>query len=161
MLRGLLREQVPIRDLTRILEAVTAKARSSREIDDLLEVARSALGAVLSAQVTVDGTIRPITIDPVLEQRMIEAVRSGESGAFLALDPVVTEGFLTSADEQIMAAERLGHEPAIVCSASLRPVIKRLLRAGRPRLRVLSFAELTSGVPVEPLGVINVEVENV
>ncbi len=160
VLRGLLREQVPIRDLTRILEAVTARARSSREIDELLEAARGALGPVLSAQVTVDGAIRPITIDPVLEQRLIEAVRTGEGGAFLALDPVVTEGFLTSADEQILAAERLGHEPAIVCSASLRPVIKRLLRAGRPRLRVLSFAELTSGVPVEPLGVITVELEN-
>lgn len=161
VLRALLRERVPIRDLTRILEAVTARARTNREPEALIEAARSALAAVLTSQVAVEGTIRPITIDPMLEQRMIESVRSGESGAFLALDPGVTEGFLNSADEQIIAAERLGHEPVVVCSASLRTVVHKLLMAGRPGLRVLSFAELTPGPSIEPLGVINVATENV
>ncbi len=161
VLRGLLRERVPIRDLTRILEAVTARARVNREPDSLLEAARTALASVLTSQITVDGVLRPITIDPVLEQRLIESVRTGDNGAFLAVEPGVTEAFLNSADEQILAAERLGHEPAIVCSASLRPVIRRLLMAGRPHLRVLSFAELTNGPSIEPLGVISVAVENV
>lgn len=161
VLRALLRERVPIRDLTRILEAVTARARTSREPDALLEAARTALAAVLTSQITVDGVLRPITIDPLLEQRMIEAVRSGEGGPFMALEPGITEAFLAAADEQVLAAERVGHEPVIVCSASLRPVIHKLLLAGRPGLRVLSFAELTPGPSIEPLGVISVATENV
>ena len=161
VLRGLLRERVPIRDLTRILEAVTAKARTNREPEALLEAARGALASVLTSQVAVDGVLRPITIDPILEQRMLEAVRAGESGPVLALEPATTEAFLAAADEQILAAERLGHEPVVVCSASLRPVIKRLLMSGRPSLRVLSFAELTPGPSIEPLGVIDVATENV
>ena len=161
VLRALLRERVPIRDLTRILEAVTARARTSREPDALLEAARTALAAVLTSQITVDGVLRPITIDPLLEQQMIEAVRTGEAGAFLALEPGLTEAFLAAADEQVLAAERVGHEPVIVCSASLRPVILKLLLAGRPGLRVLSFAELSPGPSIEPLGVISVATENV
>ncbi len=161
VLRGLLRERVPIRDLTRILEAVTAKARTNREPEALLEAARGALASVLTSQVAVDGVLRPITIDPMLEQRMLEAVRAGDAGPVLALEPATTEAFLGAADEQILAAERLGHEPVVVCSASLRPVIKRLLMSGRPTLRVLSFAELTPGPSIEPLGVINVATENV
>ncbi len=161
VLRALLRERVPIRDLTRILEAVTARARTSREPDALLEAARTALAAVLTSQITVNGVLRPITIDPLLEQQMIEAVRTGESGAFMALEPGLTEAFLAAADEQVLAAERVGHEPVIVCSASLRPVIHKLLLAGRPGLRVLSFAELTPGPSIEPLGVISVATENV
>ena len=43
VLRALLRERVPIRDLTRILEAVTARARTNREPESLLEAARVAL----------------------------------------------------------------------------------------------------------------------
>ncbi len=161
VLRALLRERVPIRDLTRILEAVTARARTSREPDALLEAARTALAAVLTSQITVDGVLRPITIDPLLEQQMIESVRTGEAGAFLALEPGITEAFLAAADEQVLAAERVGHEPVIVCSASLRPVILKLLLAGRPGLRVLSFAELSPGPSIEPLGVISVATENV
>lgn len=161
VLRALLRERVPIRDLTRILEAVTARARTSREPEALLEAARTALAAVLTSQITVDGVLRPITIDPLLEQTMIESVRTGEGGAFLAMEPGVTEAFLAAADEQVLAAERVGHEPVIVCSASLRPVIHKLLLAGRPGLRVLSFAELTPGPSIEPLGVISVATENV
>lgn len=161
VLRALLRERVPIRDLTRILEAVTARARTSREPDALLEAARTALAAVLTSQITVDGVLRPITIDPLLEQQMIEAVRTGEAGAFLALEPGLTEAFLAAADEHVLAAERVGHEPVIVCSASLRPVILKLLLAGRPGLRVLSFAELSPGPSIEPLGVISVATENV
>lgn len=161
VLRGLLRERVPIRDLTRILEAVTAKARTNREPDALLEAARTALASVLTSQVAVDGVLRPITIDPVLEQQMLESVRSTESGPVLALEPKITEAFLAAADEQILAAERVGHEPVVICSASLRPLLKRLLTSGRPNLRVLSFAELTSGPTIEPLGVINVATETV
>jgi flagellar biosynthesis protein FlhA len=161
VLRGLLRERVPIRDLTRILEAVTARARKTREPDALLEAARAALGSVLTSQITVDGVVRPITIDPVMEQRLLEAVQPGEAGAFLALDGPTTEAFLASADEQVLAAERSGYEPVVVCSATLRPVLKRLLTNGRPNLRVLSFSELTPGPSVEPLGVINVATENV
>ncbi len=161
VLRALLRERVPIRDLTRILEAVTARARTSREPEALLEAARTALAAVLTSQITVDGVLRPITIDPLLEQQMIESVRTGEGGTFLAMEPGITEAFLAAADEQVLAAERVGHEPVIVCSASLRPVIHKLLLAGRPGLRVLSFAELTPGPSIEPLGVINVATENV
>jgi len=161
VLRALLRERVPIRDLTRILEAVTARARTSRDPDALLEAARTALAAVLTSQITVDGVLRPITIDPILEQQMIESVRTGEGGAFMALEPRITEAFLSAADEQVLAAERVGHEPVIVCSASLRPMIHKLLLAGRPGLRVLSFAELTPGPSIEPLGVISVATENV
>ncbi|MGI9607334.1 MAG: flagellar biosynthesis protein FlhA [Acidimicrobiales bacterium] len=161
VLRGLLRERVPIRDLTRILEAISARARTSRDPDALLEAARTALSSVLTAQVSPEGILRPITLDPLLEQRLIESVRAGENGSFLAVEPGITEQFLASADEQILAAERLGHEPIIVCSASLRQVIRRLLAAGRPGLRVLSFAELTDGPTIEPLGVINVSTENV
>jgi len=161
VLRALLRERVPIRDLTRILEAVTAKARTNRDPESLLEAARTALASVLTSQVAAGGVVRPITIDPLLEQTMIEAVRTGESGAFMALDAGITERFMNAADEQILAAERVGHEPLIVCSASLRPVIHKLLIAGRPGLRVLSFAELTPGPSIEPLGVISVATEKV
>ena len=57
--------------------------------------------------------------------------------------------------EAVRTAENAGHRPAVVCSAQLRPAIRRLLVGGRPDLPVLSFTELSRNVSIEPVGVIH------
>ena len=154
VLRDLLGEGVSIRDLTRILEAVTARSRETRTAESLVEAARSVLGPTISAAASVGGRLSALTFEPLLEQSLLEAVRPGDSGSWLALDPMRTEALLDSMGRAVRDAEEMGHRPVIVCSGQLRPAVRRLVASGRPDLKVLAYSELSRSLTVEPVGVI-------
>ncbi len=154
VLRELLGEGVPVRDLTRILEAVTAKARETRSCEALVEAARGVLGPTICAGAAVGGRLAALTLDPLLEQSLLEAVRNGDGGTWLALDPVRMEQLVSGIGDAVHAAEAGGHRPVVVCSAQLRPAVRRLLATGRPDLHVLAYTELSRSLTVEPVGVI-------
>jgi flagellar biosynthesis protein FlhA len=154
VLRDLLDEGVPIRDLTRILEAVTSRARETRQREQLVEAARAALGAAISTGAAQNGRLAALTLEPLLEQSLLEAVRSGDSGSWLAVDGPRVEAVMGAISDAVVHAENLGHRPALVCSAALRPAIRRLVAPARPDLRVLAYSDLARSLHVEPVGVI-------
>jgi flagellar biosynthesis protein FlhA len=155
VMRSLLAEGVPVRDLTRILEAVTSTARDTRAHEQLVEAARAVLGPTISSGAAVGNRLAALTLEPLLEQSLLEACRPGEAGTWLALDPMRMEALVAGVGEAVRSAENLGHRPVVVCSAQLRPAIRRLLVGGRPDLPVLSFTELSRTVNIEPVGVIH------
>jgi len=157
-LRGLLTENVPIRDLVRILEALTAKARETRDPEALLEAARRALAPAISAQAAMGDTLQAVTFEPRLEQSLLEVLRTGDSGSFLAVDPERMEMLLEGMNRALVEAERLGQRPVILCSPQLRPAVRRLVAGSRPILPVLSYAEVSRTLTVEPVGVITLVV---
>ena len=154
VLRDLLEEGVPVRDLTRILEAVTAKARTDKSPEGLVEAARSVLGPTISSGAAVGGRLAALTLEPLLEASLLEAVRAGESGSWLALDPTRMEQLVQGIGDAVRSAEAMGRRPAIVCSAQLRPAVRRLVATGRPDLAVLAYPELARNLDIEPVGVI-------
>ena len=88
VLQGLLDEQVSVRDLVRIFEALSLKAPGTKDPDALVEAARAALGPAIVAPHLADGAVHVISFEPTLEQRMLEAVRDRASRAVIALDPL-------------------------------------------------------------------------
>jgi flagellar biosynthesis protein FlhA len=155
VLRGLLSEGVPIRDLVAILEAVTAQARLTRDPESLLESARQAIGPAICERLATDGVLAVVTLEPLLEQALLEAVAMGDSGSFLAIDPIRTEGLLHGITLAMTNAEASGRHPVLVCAQQLRPSIHRLAAASRPDLPVLSYAELSRNLTIDPIGVVN------
>jgi flagellar biosynthesis protein FlhA len=154
VLRELLDEGVPIRDLTRILEAVTSKARETRNPETLVESARTVLGPGICAAAATAGTLKALTFEPLLEQSLLEAVRNGDTGSWLAVDPVRMEALIEGIGLAVSTAENSGHRPVLVCAAQLRVCVRRLLATARPDLKVLSYTELSRSVSIEPVGVI-------
>jgi len=157
VLRDLLDEGVPVRDLVRILEAVTARARETRQREQLVEAARTALGPAISSGAASAGRLAALTFDPLLEQSLLESVRVGEGGSWLAVDGARVEALLGAVIDTLSAAEAQGHRPVVVCSASLRPAVRRLVAPARPDLRVLAYPDLARSLHVEPVGVIRLE----
>ena len=94
------------------------------------------------------------TFEPLLEQSLLEAVRNGDAGSWLAVDPMRMEALIEGIGVAVNAAENAGHRAAVVCAAQLRPSVRRLLAAARPDLKVLSYSELSRSVNIEPVGVI-------
>ncbi|HET9186727.1 MAG TPA: FHIPEP family type III secretion protein, partial [Acidothermaceae bacterium] len=155
VLQGLLEEQVPIRDLVRIFEALSQRARQSTDPEGLVEAARATLGAAISAQYAQDNRLSVITLDPLLEQRILERVRGGEHGTFLALDAEDAEHIVMETNRLAERAEQLGNVPVLACMAQLRPALRRLIKTASPRLPVLAYAELGSQFQLETVGTVS------
>ncbi len=156
VLGGLLQEGVPIRNLVRIVEAVTERARRSKDAEGLLEAARTALAPAISAQYATDGVLAVMAFDAALERRLAEAVRPGDDGSVLGADPQLLEALIREVQTLSVQVEQTGREAVLLCTSRLRPALHRLLAPALPRLAVLSVNELGPQIRVDRIGVINV-----
>jgi flagellar biosynthesis protein FlhA len=156
VLQALLDEGVPIRDLVRIFESLSLRAKVSVDHDGLVETARAALGPAIAAQYASGGRLTVITLEPTLEQGLLESLRPSETGAFMAIDGMRAEAMVSEAGRLVEAAEQQGITPVLACSPQLRLPLMRLLRAGSRRVQVLSYSEISgSTAQIETMGVVN------
>ncbi len=155
VLHHLLAERVPITDLSRIYEALALQARRSTDVEGLVEAARASLGPVIAERHRDGGALSVIMIDPVLEQSMLEALRPGEHGSQLVMDPQRMEEVLASCATAVREAGERGLTPVVVCAPALRPAVKRLLNPAGEGPPVLSYQEASaSGGTIDTVGVI-------
>ena len=156
VLQALLDEGVPIRDLVRIFEALSLRAKVSVDHDGLVEAARAALGPAIAAQYVTDGRLTVVTLEPMLEQQLLESLRPSETGAFMAIDGMRAEAIVSEAARLAETAEQQGQTAVLACSPQLRLPLMRLLRAGSRRVQVLSYSEISgSTAQIETIGVVN------
>ena len=156
VLHGLLAENVSIRDLVRIFEALSVRAKTSTDVDGLVEAARTALGSAISQQyVTPDEKLHVMTLDPGFEQRLLESIRPTDAGQVLALDTGTIDALVSGCGGVLDEAERLGLTPVLVCSPQVRAALSRLMRQVLPRLPVISYAEVSRTAQIESLGVVS------
>ena len=152
VLSNLLDESVPIRDLGRIFEVLSERGRSTKDSEALTEAVRAGLGPAVSSIFASNNRLPVITFDPVLEHQLIEALRSGETGSFLSIDPTTAEHIAMEVGRLANEGEERGESPALVCTAALRPAVRRLVHAAAPRLAVLSYTELGPRLDIETIG---------
>ena len=155
VLQGLLAEQIPINDLSRIYEALSVRAKVSVDPEGLVEAARQALGPALTALYLDGALLRVIMIEPGLEQSMLEGMRPSDAGSQILLDPVRIDAILGSLRTTMAVVEASGRTAVLVCAPALRPAIRRLVSAQAGGLPVLSYEEVTSArVAIETVGVV-------
>ncbi|STD11696.1 Flagellar biosynthesis protein flhA [Dermatophilus congolensis] len=155
-LQALLDERVCIRDLVRIFEAMSMRAKISTDPDGLTEAARASLGPAIASSHAVDGRLSVITFDSLLEQRLLESLRITEAGATLMIDPMLAESVANQIASVSAEAEATGDPPVFVCAQPLRLPIRRLLEQVAPRIPVLSYSELGGQLTLVTSGVVNV-----
>ena len=160
ILRGLLSEQVSVRDLTRILDAASTRSRETRSIELLVAAARTAVGAGIVAKIAPNGILGVATLDPIFEASLHESLRDVDGEIRLVLDPGRTQKLREGAD-RVLA--RPSAEPiALVCAQAVRGPLQRLLAGLGTNVPVLAYPELPGHVKLVPKGVIgdvNVQAE--
>src|SRR5699024_2940655 len=113
ILQGLLDEQVAIRDLVRIFEALSLRARETKEPEHLVEVARGVLGPAIVQPYVADGVVHVISFEPQLEQRMLEALRPTDEGNVVAFDMESGSMVLTELARFMVEAENQNLTPVV------------------------------------------------
>jgi flagellar biosynthesis protein FlhA len=157
VLQDLLGEQVPVRDLVRILEVISIQARVTRDPEALVEACRVALAPSICADRAVDDRLGVISLEPLLEHRLLEQLGRSERGTALAIDADTAEHLTTALARQVHHAEEHGNQPVLVCSPPLRPALRRFSARVAPHVPVLSFDELAPQFNIDDLGAIHVQ----
>jgi flagellar biosynthesis protein FlhA len=153
VLRQLLRERVPVRDLTTILEAIADAATSTKDADVITESVRTALGRAICRQYQTDrGELPTIGLAPALEERLLSSIVRTDHGAVLAVDPADAQGM---ASRIARALETAVAQPVLLCTPALRPHLWRLFTRVLPHIGVLSHSEVPSHVRVAPVTVLD------
>jgi flagellar biosynthesis protein FlhA len=153
VLRQLLRERVPVRDLATILESLADAATATKDPDSVVEAVRASIGRAICRPYQNDkGELPVIGVLPILEEKLLASIVRTEQGAVLALDPQQAQGMaskIARAIEQAMA------QPVLLCSPALRPHLWRLFARVLPHLGVLSHNEVPPHVPIVPLATLD------
>jgi flagellar biosynthesis protein FlhA len=155
VLQSLLEERVPVRDLVRIFEALSQRARTSTEPEGLVEAARAALGPAICVPLATDGVLHVLTLDPMLEQNLLEAIRGGDAGTFLLMDSDRLAALVSSTNALFTTAQQTGLTPVLVCSPQIRAALRRILRGELPALSVISYSELGGSLDIQTIGAVD------
>ena len=156
VLSNLLREGISIRDLVTILETLADYGQITRDSDMLTEYARQALKRSISRKYFSSDMNSVITLDPGLEQQIMQSVTQTEQGSYLALDPSVTQMVFDKLSVEINKLTSMGRQPIILTSPIVRAYFKRLVEPIAPDLIVLSYNELEANAEIQSVGMVSI-----
>lgn len=153
VLRALLEEAVPIRDLSTILEAMADGLRRTEDVDEVVELVRAALAPTICANLADDdGTIHVLVVHPDLENIVLSSVVETTQGAVCALDEEIARWLIEAVSENMERAAAMGWDLALLASPQARRYLWRTIHRSCPRVAVLSYMEIAPGYNVEAIG---------
>jgi flagellar biosynthesis protein FlhA len=155
VLQGLLAEGVSIRDLSAILEALSDYAPFTKDPILLTEHARRALAkGICNSLASPDGTLAVLTLGPSLERTLAEALVQNEQESYLALEPQLAQKVVEAIAKAVEQSLPLAGQPVALCTAAVRPHLRRLIERYLPQVAVLSYNEIGPRVGVKVLGTV-------
>ncbi len=142
VLQNLLQENIPIRDIRTISEAIAEQAVRNPDPDAITTATRMALSHSIVQHINGTQSDLPIiTLDPELEQILLRTLQaSGEGGA--SLEPGLAENMHRNLQDAAQRQEMAGESAILVVQAGLRGWISRFIRHAIPGLHVLSYNEI-------------------
>ena len=154
-LQNLLRERIPIKNLTLILETIADMASLTKNPDDLSEQTRKRLGMYFVKEYEVEpNKLLAMTFEPKLEQTLVSRVKRSQFDIGMVMDPTLTEGIIGEIEPKIREMTEKGLSPVIVTTSELRLAFRRFMEPSYPQLVVLAYQELPSETQIEPFGAI-------
>ncbi len=153
VLQNLLREGISIRDLLTIFETLADYATTTRDTDILTEYVRQALKRAISGKYfPPNEATSVVTLDPNLEQEIMNSVKQTETGAYLNLDPEKTRAIIESTEREVAKLENMGANPIVIASPIVRMYYKRLTEDYNKDIIVVSYNEIENGVQINAVG---------
>ena len=157
VLRNLLKEGVPIRDLGIILETLADALGQNRDIDAATEQVRGALARTIPRRFCEDGQLRVVTLDAEVERKIISSLTRSEQGVYLALGSDLMQQIITQVADYVRKFNELSQPPILLVSQVIRGYFSRMITQFYPNVYVLSFNEVTSSVQIQAIGNITQE----
>ena len=154
VLKGLLAENVPLKEFRRIAAAISVAAQKTLDADDIIETIRPELGGLIIQKLCgVREPLRVMTLEGQLEGLLGQAVRSDPSRRHTIepdLGRRIVEALQRAAQPLINEAKPF----ALVVQPAIRVAIRKLVKTCLPDTPVMSFFEVPEEKAVEVVAVI-------
>ena len=156
ILQMLLREQVPIRQLSTILEALGDYAGRTKDSIVLTEMVRAKLARTLCTRYRDrEGALHVATLDPGLEDRIRAGFEHTDRGMFIRMSPAAIEITCKLLAQGVEGLARQGRSPVVLVSPQIRAALKQMTHSRLPDLVVLSYNEITRDTKIESVALIS------
>ncbi len=156
VLQSLLREQVPIRDLLGILEALSDWSPVTKDPEQLTEYVRQSLTRTITQiYAGSDDSMAALTLDQEVETVVSESIQQVQQGSFLAIDPATAQTIIHNLSRELERVSELYEQPVLLCSAPIRAHVKKLIDRFLPVLPVLSYDEILNNINIQAIGTVS------
>ncbi|WP_312941668.1 flagellar biosynthesis protein FlhA [Stutzerimonas balearica] len=145
VLQTLLQEQVPVRDIRTIAEAIANVAGKSQDPAAMVAAVRVALSrAIVQNVVGLEPELPVITLEPRLEQILLNSLQKVGQGAEdgILLEPGMAEKLQRSLVEAAQRQEMLGKPAILLVAGPVRAMLSRFARLAVPNMHVLAYQEI-------------------
>ncbi|WP_156340023.1 flagellar biosynthesis protein FlhA [Sphingomonas sp. Leaf17] len=154
VLKGLLAENIPLKEFRLIAAAIAVAAQKSADADEIIELIRPQLGALIIQKLCgVREPLRVMTLEGQLEGLLGQAMRGDPSRRHVIepdLGRRIVDALQSAAQPLIAEAKPF----ALVVQPAIRVAIRKLVRTCMPDTPVLSFFEVPEEKAVEVVAVI-------
>lgn len=151
--RRLVQEQISIKDLRTILEALSEWAQTEKDTVLLTEYVRSSLKRYISYKYSQGQTVLSVyLLDPEIEDMIRGAIKQTSAGSYLALDPDSVQLILHAMRGIIVPTPPGGQPPVLLSAIDVRRFTRKLIEGEFPDLPVVSYQEIVPEVRIQPLG---------
>ena len=145
VLQGLLEEQVPVRDIRTIAEAIANQSGRSQDTGALIGAVRVALSrSIVQSIVGLESELPVITLEPRLEQILLKSVQKAGQGAEdgVMLEPGMAEKLQRSLADAVQRQEVQGKPAIVLVAGPIRGMMAKFVRYAAPAANVLSYQEI-------------------
>ena len=151
--RRLVQEQVSIKDLRTILEALSEWAQTEKDVVLLTEYVRSSLKRYISYKYSLGQSILSVyLLDPEIEDLVRGAIKQTSAGSYLALDPDSVQLILHALRNTIIPTPAGGQPPVLLTAIDVRRFVRKLIESEFVDLAVISYQEIVQEIRIQPLG---------
>lgn len=154
ILKNLLYERIPIRNMVRILETIADKSDITKDATVLTEYVRKDLAETITDCLKQGmDSVNVTTFDPRLEDHVMTLVKEGKlNSQNLGLSPGQVNKIFEEISEKAEQMSEYGSQPIVIVSPPVRHTIKNFLEPVFPNINVISYNELTADTEVKTMG---------
>lgn len=152
ILQRLVSEDISIRNLRTILEALVEWGQKEKDSVLLTEYVRGSLKRHISHKYSAGRNMLPAyLLAPKVEETIRAAIRQTSAGSYLALDPAVSKKLVENIKKAVGTLPASGPLPVLLSSMDIRRYLRKLIEQDLYDLQVISYQELVPEVNIQPL----------
>ncbi len=152
ILQRLVSEDISVRNLRTVLEALIEWGQKEKDSVLLTEYVRSTLKRHISHKYSSGQNVLPAyMLAPNVEDTMRGAIRQTSAGSYLALDPATSKRLVENIKRTVGDLSHSAQKPVLLTSMDIRRYLRKMIEQELYELPVLSYQELTQEINIQPL----------
>ncbi len=154
VLQNLLREQVSIRDLITVLEAIADAASTTKDPEFITEYVRQRMARSILKPYLIDGVLNIQILEKTLEEKLINSIQPADQGSMLALDLSFSQRLIEKVGDEAKRAMLNNLQPVILVHPALRGKLRKFLERYIQGITVISHNEIPPQIRIQSVGVV-------